>query len=130
MSSEAPVFPPGRYGWRRGPRRGRRAVRVLVLALIVLGTLWLAQRLYTQYGNLYTAQVTGIEQVTDSSVTVVLTVQKPDNRPATCRLQATDASGSEVGYAEVPVTAGGTNRDTMRTTGRTTKVEVLGCRAN
>jgi hypothetical protein len=129
VSDEAPVFPPGRYGRRREPGRARRIVPVVVLVLIVLGCLWLAERLYAQYGNLYQAQVTSVEQVTDTSVTVVFTVQKPDSRPATCRLQAKDASGVEVGYAEVPVTTGGTHRKTMSTTGRTTKVEVLGCRA-
>jgi hypothetical protein len=129
VSSDAPVFPPGRYGRRRGARRGRRVAQAVVLAVLVLATFWLAQRLYAQYGNLYSGQVTGLEQVTDSSVTVVFTVQKPDSRPATCRLQATDASGAEVGYAEVSVTTGGTNRDTLPTTRRTTKVDVLGCRA-
>jgi hypothetical protein len=96
-----------------------------VLVLLVLGTLWLAERAYSRYGDPYQAHVTGLEQVTDRSVTVVFTVAKP----ATCRLQARDGNGVEVGYAEVTIHAAGTARETLTTTGRATVADVLGCRA-
>src|SRR5947199_4423837 len=108
--SAAPVFPPGRDGRRRAPKRARRWLPAIGLALLVVGTLWLAQRLYGQYGDPYQPHVTGVEQLTDSSVTVVFTVSKPDARPVTCRVQAKDATGAEVGYAQVPVASAGTVR--------------------
>jgi len=126
--SDAPVFPPGRYGRRRAPKRARRWLPVIGLALLVVGTLWLAQRLYGQYGDPYQPHVTGVEQLTDSSVTVVFTVSKPDARPVTCRIQAKDAAGAEVGYAQVPVASAGTVRTTLPTSRRAVAVDVLGCR--
>jgi len=126
----APVFPPGRYGRRRDPRRGRRWLPVALLALVLVGTLVLVGRLYGQYGNPpYQPEITGTEQVTDSSVTVTLTVRKRDNGPAVCRIQAKDRSGAEVGYAEVPVGTGGTVsvRYPLATKARAYGVEALGC---
>jgi hypothetical protein len=97
---------------------------MIALVLIVLATFWLAERAYSRYGDPYQAHVTGLEQVTDTSVTVVFTVQKP----GVCRLKAIDASAAEVGYVEVRVNAG-TTRTTVTTTGRARAVDVLGCRA-
>src|SRR5256885_3724129 len=47
----APVFPPGRYGRRREPRRARRWLPVALLTLVLVGALVLAERLYRQYGD-------------------------------------------------------------------------------
>jgi uncharacterized protein DUF4307 len=129
VSDDTPVFPAGRYGRRREPRRVRRWVPAIVLVLLVLGSLWVAQRLYTQYGDPYQPHVTGLEQVTDRSVTVVFTVQKPDSRTAMCRIQARDSTGAEVGYAEVSVGTAGTVRTTLTTSARASTADVLGCRA-
>jgi hypothetical protein len=130
---DAPVFPPGRYGRRRDPRRSRRRwLPVAALALLVLGTLAVGTRLYGRYGNPpYQASVTGIEQITDSSVTVTFTVRKRDAGPAVCRVQAKDRSAAEIGYAEVPVAGAGTVqvRYTLRTSARPYAVDVLGCHA-
>jgi hypothetical protein len=126
-----PVFPPGRYGWRRAPRRGRRWLAVALSALLLLGTLALVGRLYGQYGDpAYQPRITATEQITDSSVTVTLTVRKRANGPAVCRLQAKDHSGAEIGYAEVPVGPGGTVsvRYVLATKARPYAVDVLGCR--
>jgi hypothetical protein len=129
----APVFPPGRYGRRRDPRRARRRwLPVAALALLVLGALALGTRLYGRYGNPpYQASVTGIEQITDSSVTVTFTVRKHDGGPAVCRVQAKDRSGAEIGYAEVDVTGSGTVgvRSTLATRTKAYAVDVLGCHA-
>jgi len=128
----APVFPPGRYGRRREPRRARRWLPAVLVALLLVGTFALVQRLYGRYGNpVYQPQVTGTEQISDSSVTVTLNVRKRDTGPATCRIQAMDRSGAEVGYAEVPVGTGATvtTRYTVPTKGRAYVVQALGCRA-
>jgi len=127
----APMFPPGRYGHRRAPRRARRWVPVALLVLVLLGTLALALRLYGRYGDPpYQASVAGTEQVTGSSATVTLTVRKRDSRPALCRLRARDSSGAEVGYAEVPVGQGTSVsvRYTLATTARPAVIDVLSCR--
>jgi len=129
VSESAPPFPPGRYGHRRAPRRARRWLPVIVFVVVLARTVWLAQRLYTQYGDPYPPQVTGLEQLTDSAVTVVFTVHMPDSRPVPCRLQALDESGAEVGYAEVPVPATGVQHRTLATSGRARAVDILGCRA-
>ena len=128
----APVFPPGRYGRRREPRRARRWVPIVALLPVLAGTLWLAGHLYSQYGNpAYQATVRGQSAVTQSSVTVTFTVHKRDGGPAVCRIQAKDHSAAEVGYADVAV---GTGIDvtvtyTLATQGRPYAVEVLGCHA-
>ena len=127
--TEAPVFPSGRYGRRREPRRARRWVPAIVLVLVILVTFWLAERAFSRYGDPYQPHVTGLEQVTDTSATVVFTVRQPDRRPVACRLQARDGNGVEVGYVEVTLHAGGTVRETVGTTGRAQVVDVLGCRA-
>jgi hypothetical protein len=129
----APVFPPGRYGRRRDPRRARRRwLPIAVSVLLALGAVAIGARLYGQYGNSpYQASVTGIDQVTDSSVAVTFTVRKRDAGPAVCRVQAKDRSAAEVGYAEVPVNGAGTVRVryTLTTSARPYAVDVLGCRA-
>ena len=124
----APVFPPGRYGRRRAPRRARRWLPAVLVALLLFGTFALVERLYGQYGNpAYQPQVMTTEQITDTSVTVTLSVRKRDTRPAVCRIQAKDRSGAEVGYAEVPVGDGGTVsvRYTLATKGRASVVDAL-----
>jgi len=128
----APVFPPGRYGRRLEPRRARRWLPVALLTLVLVGALVLAERLYRQYGDpTYDPRISATEQISDSSVTVTLTVRKRTAGPAVCRVQAKDHSGAEVGYAEVPVGQGTTVtvRYPLATKGRPYAVDVLGCRA-
>jgi Domain of unknown function (DUF4307) len=131
-TSAAPVFPPGRYGRRRGPRRVRRWLPAVLVALLLVGVFALVERLYGRYGNPpYQPRVVTTEQITDTSVTVTLSVRKRDSGPAVCPIQAKDHSGAEVGYAEVPVGTGGTVsvRYTLATKGRAYAVDALGCRA-
>jgi hypothetical protein len=104
---------------------------VAALALLILAALAIGGRLYGRYGNPpYQANVTGMEQITDSSVTVMFTVRKRGAGPAVCRVQAKDRSGAEVGYAEVPVGAGPAVaiRYPLTTSARPHAVDVLGCR--
>ena len=127
----APVFPPGRYGRRREPRRARRWLLAVLVVVLLVATFALVERLYGRYGNPpYQPQVTGTGQISDTSVTVTLNVRKRDPGPAVCRIQATDRSGAEVGYAEVPVGTGATvtTTYTLPTKGRAYAVDALGCR--
>jgi hypothetical protein len=127
----APVFPPGRYGWRREGGRRRLWVPVLLLVVLVLAALALVGRLYGRYGDpAYQTQVTRTDPVTDSAVTVTFTVRKHDPAPAVCQLQAKDRSGAEVGYAEVTVGAGTPVTVTypLPTRARPYAVDVLRCR--
>jgi hypothetical protein len=132
-TTTAPVFPPGRYGHRREPRRGRRWLAYLLLAPVLAAGLWLAVRLYDQYADSsnYEPIVTGFTVVSDQQVDVRYEVGKADKSPATCRLQATDQSSREVGYAEVSVPSGSDVRGsyTMTTKARAANVSVLGCSA-
>lgn len=132
-TTTAPVFPPGRYGRRREPRRRRRVLAYLLLLPVLAAGLWLAVKLYDQYGDSsnYEPVVTGFTVVSDQRVDVQFEVGKADAKPAVCRLQATDQSSIEVGYAQVPVPAGSDVRmtHTITTTARAYSVSVLGCSA-
>jgi len=102
----APVFPPGRYGRRRSPRRTPRWLpAVLALAVAGAGVL-LAVRLYAQYGDpTYQVTTTRVGEVTDRGVTVEFTVVVPPGGSAVCIVRARAYAGQEVGSARVPVTA-------------------------
>ena len=80
----APVFPPGRYGRRREPRRrGRWLSALLAVAFVaVLGLLTV--RLYQRYGDPnYRAQVVSYTEITDSQVVIEfrVTVNRDDPAP-------------------------------------------------
>ncbi|HKT01280.1 MAG TPA: DUF4307 domain-containing protein [Rugosimonospora sp.] len=129
---EAPIFPPGRYGRRREPGHGRRWLSVALAVLALGAVLWLTVRLYTQYGaNPYQAGPVRYGTVADGQITVSFDVRKPAAGTGICRLQATDASGAETGYAEVTVGTGATVTvtHTLPTRGRAVQVAILGCRA-
>ena len=51
MTETSVTFPPGRYGRRREPRRSRRWVSALLLALVVLAGTLIAVSLYLRYGD-------------------------------------------------------------------------------
>jgi hypothetical protein len=128
-----PVFPPGRYGRRRAPRRGRRWLAGACLAGVVVVALALAWRLYSQYGDpTYDAAVTRVTESTDTSVTVEFTVNLPPGGAATCTIRARAVTGEQVGLATVQVTAPpGQQRVPVSyrldTTGPVRAVDVPGC---
>jgi len=105
-NATVPTFPPGRYGRRRDPRRGR--VRglpaVLIVAVIVAGTA-MAYQLNRQYGAArpYHPTVERFYDVTDDQVVVEFTVLVPDGEAAICAVRARAADGGEVGREEVVV---------------------------
>jgi hypothetical protein len=131
---DAPVFPPGRYGHRRTPRR-RRPVLAALLAVVVVATLTVvAVRLYRQYGDpAYDAQVISYGDITENQVVVDFRVNLPDGGAAVCVLRARDHAGAEVAREEVPVTAAAgqrhvTVRHRLATTARPFIGEVVRCR--
>lgn len=131
--SGTPVFPPGRYGRRREPRRRPWLVALLVAAVVAAG-LALSVRLYQQYGDpAYDAQVVRYE-IADTQVKVEFRVTVPAGGSATCVLRARSRDGAEVGKAEVRVDAppGETQPVTtysLATTARPVIGEVVRCRA-
>ncbi|MCM0676982.1 DUF4307 domain-containing protein [Micromonospora phytophila] len=130
----APVFPPGRYGRRRDPRRRRPLLAVLLaLAMVAVFSL-VAVRLYQQYGDPnYDAQVITYTGITDNQVLVDFRVTVPEGGSAVCVLRARDRDGAEVAREEVTVTARpGERRVTaqhrLATTARPFIGEVVRCR--
>ncbi|WP_323373521.1 DUF4307 domain-containing protein [Plantactinospora alkalitolerans] len=130
----APVFPPGRYGHRRAPRRRRPWVAtLLVVALLaVLGAV--SYRLYRQYGDPnYDAQVITYTEITESQLVLDFRVTVPAGGSAICVVRARSRDGVEVGREELRVTAEPgqrhlTVRHRLATTGRPILGEVVRCR--
>jgi Domain of unknown function (DUF4307) len=125
-----PVFPPGRYGRRREPKR-RRWVLPLVLVAVVSVTALLALKLFTQYGSpQYSPTVLSLTNVTKTSITVKFRVQKA-SPAAVCTVDAEARDGSVLGTANVPVPAGTdvTVSYTITTTDRPYIAEVPSCHA-
>ncbi|HWH01021.1 MAG TPA: DUF4307 domain-containing protein [Pilimelia sp.] len=129
-SAPAPVFPPGRYGRRREPRRPRRLGAAFAALLVVAATAALSVRLYQQYGDpAYEPQLLRYSEVSDSQIVVTFAVRKPADQAALCALRASARDGLVVGRAEVRVPAG-VSQLTYRlaTEARPTTPEVLRCR--
>ncbi|WP_341719085.1 DUF4307 domain-containing protein [Micromonospora sp. FIMYZ51] len=130
----APVFPPGRYGHRRAPRR-RRPVLTALLVVAALAVLTvISARLYRQYGDpTYDAQVITYSDITDNQVVVDFRVHLPEGGSAVCVLRARDHAGAELAREEVPVSAAEgqrqvTVRHRLTTTARPFIGEVVRCR--
>lgn len=105
MTETSVTFPPGRYGRRREPRRSRRWVSALLLALVVLAGTLIAVSLYLRYGDgrAYDVTVTRFYDVTDDQVVVEFTVVVPEGEAAVCAVRARSADGAEVGREEVRI---------------------------
>lgn len=130
-----PVFPPGRYGRRREPRRRRPWLVALLLAVVIAIGAVLALRLYRQYGDpTYDAQVVRYTDITDTQVLIEFRVTVPAGGAAICVVRARSRDGAEVGKAEVRVSAApDETRPVMTyrlvTTARPINGEVIRCRA-
>ncbi len=131
--TSAPVFPAGRYGHRREPAGRRRWLIPVLLVPVVLAALWITFTLWDKYGHpTFSPSTPSAVDVTDTSVTVRFTVTKDAGQTGSCRVRARDYSGSQVGYAEVPVGTGSelTISYPLPTTARAYAVDILGCTAS
>ena len=135
-STEAPVFPPGRYGHRRDPaaQRRRRVVGAVLAAVTALVGVGIAVKLYQQYvaAPYQVTQVT-TTQLSDTSFTVRFTVSTPTGKGARCTVAGHTHDGHEVGRADVDVPPKGPSDTsvevtyTLATTARAVIGEVPGC---
>jgi hypothetical protein len=130
--SAAPVFPPGRYGRRREPRRARRWIPAVIAVVAVVAGLALALRLHQQYGErAYDAELVRYTDVTDTQVVVHFRVSLPAGKSATCTVRARNRAGVEVGRAQVPVPPGPDRRPLityrLATSERPVSGEIQGC---
>lgn len=133
-AGEAPVFPPGRYGRRRDPRRARRrALPLLVVVGAVIG-LVAAVALYQQYRPAeYQGQLVAFDVRSASQAQFRLQVSKPAGKPAECSVQALAYDHSAVGQTDVKVPPGSpdstsvTVTASLRTSARAYTGEVQGC---
>ena len=129
-----PVFPPGRYGRRRGAKRPP-VVGITAAVLVVAACVLLAVRLYHSYGQTdYQAQVVGWQKPTDQQTVIKFTVRVPAGGAASCVLRARDFNGNEVGRRTVVVRAQGADtgidaEEAVPTTARASVGEVVGCQS-
>ena len=96
------MFPPGRYGRRREPRRRRPwLVAALVAAALLVGAVAIMP-LYRKYGDpTYDAQVISYTGITDTRIDVTFRVTVPAGGSAICVVRARSRDGAEVGHADV-----------------------------
>jgi hypothetical protein len=101
------IFPSGRYGHRRAPRRVGRWLLPILVGAVVLAGLAIAVSLFAgQGGNRITSEVVGVDYRHHDQVTVTFQVTKPPGVPATCVVRARSYAGTEIGRTRVPVPAG------------------------
>jgi hypothetical protein len=103
------VFPPGRYGRRREPRRHRRWVPATLTALVVVAGVAAAVRMGDTLGVEYDSRVQSFE-LGDDAVTITFEVYRPAGEDVVCRLRSRDFAGAEVGVAEVHLPASSETR--------------------
>jgi Domain of unknown function (DUF4307) len=121
------MYPPGRYGRRREPRRRRGLPTAVAVAGALIGLL-LTFVLYTRYHEPYQPQVVRFE-LGERSATVEFQVNNPD-RLLRCHLRARSRAGAVVGNADVDVPAGHSTRvtHTFTTSDRPVSAEATVCR--
>ena len=125
------TFPPGRYGRRRAPRRPRRLVFAVVLALVLAAGLAITFKLYDTYtANKVHSRVMGFTVVSDNAVRVQFEINKKSGSEATCVVRARSRDGAEVGRAQFVVAADSpaTVVYTLTTSKKAVTGEVLGCK--
>jgi hypothetical protein len=132
--SEAPVFPPGRYGRRRDPRLARRRALPLVLVLGAVVGLVVAIALYQQYSPAqYQGQLLSFQVRSASQAEFRLQVSKPAGQRAECSVQALAYDHTPVGQTDVEIPPGSSDSTSvtvtasLRTSARAYTGEVVGC---
>jgi hypothetical protein len=126
------MFPPGRYGRRRSVAVRRRRWTTPAIGLAILAVMGLITvKLYVQYGrDGFTPNVIGSSNITDTSITVTFTVAKGEGVEGSCTVQAFTYGDTQVGEAQVPVPAAGTQvriTYTLTTTSKAYIAEVPAC---
>ncbi|HEU5107799.1 MAG TPA: DUF4307 domain-containing protein [Micromonosporaceae bacterium] len=124
------MFPPGRYGRRRSPRRRRPAATVFALVAVLVVALAASVAMYRRFGDpAYEPQVVSYTEVTDDQMVIRFRVRLPAGEGAVCAVRARARDGAEVGRAEVPVPPGRTEVTYRLATSRRAFVgEVPRCR--
>lgn len=102
----ATMFPPGRYGRRRAPRRNRPWLVALLATVAVLAGMIVTVRLYTLYGDpTYDPKVITYTEATADGILIDFSVTVPPGGSATCLVRARSRDGAEVGRDQVTVHA-------------------------
>ncbi|MCX3059462.1 DUF4307 domain-containing protein [Streptomyces beihaiensis] len=128
-------LPEGRYGASRAA--DARADRRLKIAAIVLGTLFTAMLAwfgwyYVVGGSKFSGEVIAFQTHKDH-VSVHLEIRKATDASGYCTVRSQDAAGAEVGRADFRFDQQKDRIDkvvTLRTTGRGTTAELIGCHAD
>jgi hypothetical protein len=119
-------FPAGRYGHRRDPayQRRRRWLVWLAGALVIVGGIAIAVKLYRQYDSPpYEVLNLSSAEIDDTGVTVDFDVRVPAGEGATCTVQGHTFEGRSVGSAQVDVPPAGADVTMLHVTYRLTTTE-------
>ncbi|THV41978.1 DUF4307 domain-containing protein [Glycomyces buryatensis] len=108
------VFPEGRYGRRRAPRRRRPMIAGLLTLGVVAAGVGVAFSLQSQYGQGdYTSSLLAFDDSVPGEVAITFEVYKPEGEGAICRVRSRDMAGAEIGAAEVELPADDSTRVEM-----------------
>ncbi|MFJ8801343.1 DUF4307 domain-containing protein [Streptomyces sp. NPDC102487] len=130
MTTASTRLPEGRYG-RSADERADRKLKIVggVLGVVLIALIgWFG---YDYIGGTkISAQVITFKAVSDTSVEAHLEVHKDAGSSGYCTVRSQDADGVEVGRADFRFDQDASRIDkvvTLRTTGRGTTAELLGC---
>ena len=119
---------------RYGPARRTSPLLIIAVAMVaVLFVGWVIWAGLQQADQDVRWRTVGYSHSTNSSVTVEFDVFKPAGTTVTCVVRALDLQSSEVGRAEVPVTASGADTSvvyTLAVTERPNTAEVFSCQVD
>lgn len=132
MSAVREGLPEGRYG-RSADERADRKLKV-VGSVLGVGLLAVVGWIGWDYvgGQTVSAEVIKFQIVSDSEVKVHLEVRKEASVTGVCTLSSQDEEHGEVGRADFTFAQRDRRVDemvTLKTTGRATMVELIGCQA-
>ncbi|MFD8981660.1 DUF4307 domain-containing protein [Streptomyces sp. NPDC059564] len=132
MSAVREGLPEGRYG-RSADERADRKLKV-VGSVLGVGLLVVVGWIGWDYvgGQTVSAEVIKFQIVSDSEVKVHLEVRKESSVTGVCTLSSQDKEHGEVGRADFTFAQRDKRVDemvTLKTTGRATMVELVGCQA-
>ncbi|MFF3212160.1 DUF4307 domain-containing protein [Streptomyces sp. NPDC002886] len=131
MSAVREELPEGRYG-RSADERADRKLKIIgsVLGVGLLGVVgWIGWDYVA--GQNVSAELIKYKVVSDSAVEVHLEVRKAASVTGVCTLSSQDESHAEVGRADFTFAQKSGRVDdmvTLKTTGRATMIEIIGCR--